>query len=284
MLHKNDVDNFLQMLLERAGYDFRGYSFASIERRLQNTLIRFGLANLFELEHALADGKLPLAEFLSSFTVTASEMFRDPSFFRTLREKVFPILKTFPSIRIWHAGCSSGEEVYSLSILLKEAGLLERCQIYATDINPSSIDKTRKGVYPIEMVRSATRRYVDSGGRDEFSKYYIAEYGLAKFDSDLVANLSIFDHNLVTDGVFAEMQMILCRNVLIYFDRDLQNRVLSLFERSLCYKGFLSLGLKESVRFVNVSNKFDDFSEPERIYRCNSYSKYSAFTEPDNVP
>jgi chemotaxis protein methyltransferase CheR len=176
-------------------------------------------------------------------------------------------LHTYPSVKVWVAGCSTGEEVFSLAILLREEGLLSRTQIYATDINPASLEKARQGIFPIEAVRGYTANYQRAGGRSSFSDYYTAAYEAARFDPSLCADVIFADHSLATDSVFAETQLVSCRNVLIYFNRELQDRALGLFHESLCHRGFLGLGAKESIDFSSYSQRFDAHSQPERIYR-----------------
>ena len=204
---------------------------------------------------------------LEYLTVQVSEMFRDPSYFRALRETVVPVLRTYPSLKIWVAGCSTGEEVYSLAILLREEGLLERTLIYATDINANALQKAEAGVYAIERVPSFTENHARSGGRGSLSEHYTAAYGRVVFDKSLRRHIVFSDHSLATDSVFAEVHLVSCRNVLIYFDRALQDRALGLFHEALCRKGFLGLGSKESLRFSSHAQTFDELVAPERIYQ-----------------
>jgi chemotaxis protein methyltransferase CheR len=194
-------------------------------------------------------------------------MFRDPEFYTELREKVFPALATYPIIKIWHAGCATGEEVYSMAIMLKEAGLLERAKIYATDLNPLNIEKAKKGITSLQHVKSYTHNYIRSGGKTDFSDYYSAQYGAAIISSELRKNILFSQHNLVTDQVFNEFQLICCRNVLIYFNKDLQNRVISLFYDSLSPMGYLAIGTKESLLFTEVRDRFEVISAENKIFR-----------------
>jgi chemotaxis protein methyltransferase CheR len=213
-----------------------------------------------------------LPGLLNYLTVQVSEMFRDPSYFRALREKVVPHLKTYPSLKLWVAGCSNGEELYSLAILLREEGLDRRAMIYATDINPDALQAAEAGVYPLDQIRKFTENHQKSGARSSLSDYYTADYGRAVFDKRLRERVVFSDHSLVTDAVFAEMHLISCRNVLIYFDRELQDRAIGLFHESLARKGFLGLGSKESLRFSGHAAGFSDFVREEKIYQRRDLS------------
>ncbi|MDB5877868.1 MAG: protein-glutamate O-methyltransferase CheR, partial [Variovorax sp.] len=207
------------------------------------------------------------AQLLQFLTIPVSEMFRDPAYFLALRQQVVPVLHTYPSVKIWVAGCSTGEEAWSMAIMLREEGLLKRTQIYATDINPASIEKARQGIFPLEAVKGYTANYQRAGGSSAFSDYYTAAYGAAKFDPSLCADVIFADHSLATDSVFAETQLVSCRNVLIYFNRNLQDRALGLFHESLCHRGFLGLGSKESIDFSAYAMRFDTLAKAERIFR-----------------
>jgi chemotaxis protein methyltransferase CheR len=207
------------------------------------------------------------SQLLQYLTIPVSEMFRDPAYFLMLRRQVVPMLQTYPTVKVWVAGCSTGEEVYSLAILLQEEGLLKRTQIYATDINPASLEKARQGIFPLESIRGYTANYQRAGGTNAFSDYYTAAYDAARFDPALCADVIFADHSLATDSVFAETQLVSCRNVLIYFNRQLQDRALGLFHESLCHRGFLGLGAKESIDFSSFAERFDVVSRAERIYR-----------------
>jgi chemotaxis protein methyltransferase CheR len=195
-------------------------------------------------------------------------MFRDPWFFMTLRKKVIPFLRTFPFINVWQAGCATGEEVYSLAILLKEEGLYDRTRIYATDFNDAALERAKTRIYPLDRIKEYSVNYQKAGGQKSLANYYRARYQSIILDAALLDNITFANHNLATDGVFAEMHLILCRNVLIYFDRNLQNRVLSIFRDSLCYNGFLCLGSKETLQFSAVQPDFVEFATKERIYQC----------------
>lgn len=271
-MNKEEIESIeIRLLLEaiylRFGYDFRDYSEASMRRRLTKAVKDFGCTSFAEMQNRLLHDEQFFEGFLPSLTVTTSEMFRDPAFYKVLRESVFPVLKTYPSIRIWHAGCSTGEEVYSMAIALTEAGLYDRTTIYATDINKVAMKQAKSGVYDASRIKEFTQNYQKAGGGLPFSDYYTAGYGSVKFDSSLGRNLVFAEHNLATDEIFSDFHLIVCRNVLIYFDRPLQNRVLNLFANSLCHRGFLCLGSKESLRFVSAGEFYDDFNEKHRIFR-----------------
>jgi chemotaxis protein methyltransferase CheR len=248
-------------------YDFRGYAAASLKRRLRTALVNFECRTLSQLQDRLINEPGFFGALLNYLTVPVSEMFRDPGYFRAIREQVVPLLRTYPSIKVWVAGCSTGEEVYSLAILLREEGLLERTLIYATDINPQSLEKAEAGVYGVERIAAFTDSHQRSGARSSLSDYYVAGYGHAVFDKSLRRRIVFSDHSLATDSVFAEIQLVSCRNVLIYFNRDLQDRALRLFREALCRKGFLGIGSKESLRFSSESGAFDDFVRAERIFQ-----------------
>jgi chemotaxis protein methyltransferase CheR len=212
-------------------------------------------------------------ELLFDFSVTVTEMFRDPDFFLAVRQKVIPYLKTHPFIKIWHAGCATGEEVYSMAILLQEEGLYDRCTIFATDFNDSSIKIAKDGIYRLDGVQKFTKNYQAAGGKNSFSDYYLADYDSVIMDQSLKKNVTFANHNLVSDHVFSEMHLILCRNVMIYFDKTLQNRVFKLFSDSLSHKGFLCLGNRESLRFSDVFTHFKAIDEQQRIYSKNEITK-----------
>jgi chemotaxis protein methyltransferase CheR len=248
-------------------YDFRGYAAASLKRRLRTALLRFECQTLSQLQDRLINEPGFFGSLLNFLTVPISEMFRDPGYFRAIREQVVPLLRTYPSIKVWVAGCSTGEEVYSLAILLREEGLLERSLIYATDINPQTLEKAQAGVYDVDRIAAFTDSHQRSGGRSSLSDYYVAAYGRAVFDKSLRRRVVFSDHSLATDSVFAEVQFVSCRNVLIYFNRELQDRALRLFREALCRKGFLGIGSKESIRFSSEASVFDDFVREERIFQ-----------------
>ncbi|MDB5960519.1 MAG: chemotaxis protein CheR [Massilia sp.] len=248
-------------------YDFRDYTGASQKRRVLHALHEMDCPTISALQAKVMHEPAAFSQLLQYLTIPVTEMFRDPSFYLSLREQVIPFLKTYPSLKIWVAGCSTGQEVYSMAILLREEGLLERAIIYATDINPQSLETARRGVFPLEHMQLYTENYQAAGGKTAFSDYYTAAYGGARFDQSLVENVTFADHSLSTDSVFSETHLISCRNVMIYFNRKLQNRVFGLFHESLCHRGFLALGSKESIDFSEYGNRFEPLAKRERIYR-----------------
>ena len=248
-------------------YDFRGYAAASLRRRLRTAMTRFDCDTLSQLQDRVMHEPTVFPALLDHLTVQVSEMFRDPGYFRSLREQVVPVLRTYPSLKIWVAGCSAGEEAYSLAILLREEGLLPRALIYATDINPHSLQRAEAGVYPIDRIAGFTVNHRASGGGSSLSDYYTAAYGRAIFDKSLREHIVFSDHSLATDSVFAEVQLVSCRNVLIYFNRALQDRALGLFRDSLCRHGFLGIGSKESLRFSSYDSAFEALVREDRIYQ-----------------
>jgi chemotaxis protein methyltransferase CheR len=254
-------------VLRRYHYDFRGYSFASLKRRLTQARERFGCRTFSQLQDRVLHDEAALPELLSHLTVQVSELFRDPAYFRAVRDLVVPHLRTYPSLKVWVAGCSAGEDLYSLAILFHEEGLEERTLFYGTDINPETLKKTEQGVYEMGRIPLFTENHRKSGGRSSLSDYYTAAYGAAVFDKSLRRRPVFSDHSLVSDQVFAEVQLVSCRNVLIYFDRDLQDRAVGLFKDSLVRKGFLGLGAKESLRFSKHADAFTEFARDERIYQ-----------------
>ena len=254
-------------ILLKYHYDFRGYSEPSLKRRLTTAMSRFGCATLSQLQDKVLHDPSVFPPLLDYLTVQVSELFRDPSYFRALREKVIPLLRTYPSLKIWVAGCSTGEEVYSLAILLHEENLLSRTLIYATDINAHALEKAEAGVYDIDRIAGFTVNHRNAGGRSSLADFYSAAYGHAVFDKALKSHIVFSDHSLATDSVFAEVQLVSCRNVLIYFNRELQDRALGLFREALCRKGFLGLGSKESMRFSAHADDFDPVAETDRIYQ-----------------
>lgn len=262
-----EIRLLLEALYTHYHYDFRNYSMASIKRRLRQAREQLGFGNFSALQERVLHEPTMLPRLLRYLTVQVSEMFRDPGYFRAIREKVVPHLKTYPSLKVWVAGCSSGEELYSLAILFREEGLEERTIFYATDINQEALHAAEAGVYALDRVQLFTQNHRESGGKSSLSDYYQAAYGRASFDASLRRNVVFSDHSLVTDAVFAEMHLISCRNVLIYFDRDLQDRALGLFADSLARRGFLGLGAKESLRLSRHADAFDEFAREEKIYQ-----------------
>jgi chemotaxis protein methyltransferase CheR len=248
-------------------YDFRAYAPASLKRRMRAAMIRFGCPTLSQLQDKVMHDSAIFPALLDFLTVQVSEMFRDPGYFRALREQVVPLLRTYPSLKVWIAGCSAGEEAYSLAILLREEGLLAKTLIYATDINPQILQKAAAGVYDVGRIAGFTENHHKSGARSSLSDYYTAAYGRAVFDKSLKDHIVFSDHSLATDSVFAEVQLVSCRNVLIYFNRTLQDRALGLFNDALCRNGFLGIGSKESLRFSSRADSFVDFAREEKIFR-----------------
>jgi chemotaxis protein methyltransferase CheR len=267
----SDIDIELRMLVEavylKYNYDFRDYTGASQKRRVLAAMRAMDCDTVSSLQARVMHDPAAFAQLLQFLTIPVTEMFRDPEYYLAIRRQVVPFLQTYPSLKIWVAGCSTGEEVYSLAILLKEEGLLERTLLYATDINPESLEAARRGVMPLERMRQYTENYQKAGGKRAFSDYYTAAYGGALFERSLVENVTFADHSLATDSVFAETHFISCRNVMIYFNRRLQNRVLGLFHESLCHRGFLGLGSKESIDFSSYAQRFEPLVRKERLFR-----------------
>jgi chemotaxis protein methyltransferase CheR len=267
----NFVDIELGLLIDaiyqRYHYDFRGYALASLKRRLALATARFGCSTLSQLQDRVLHEPAMFTQLLGYLTVPVSEMFRDPEFFRSVRRNVVPFLRTYPSLKVWIAGCSTGEEVYSVAILLREENLLRRTLIYATDINGQSLQTASTGVYDAARIPGFTDSHRKSGAPNSLSEYYTAAYGRAVFDKSLRDHIVFADHSLATDSVFAEVQLVLCRNVLIYFNRELQDRAVGLFRDALCRKGFLCIGSKESMRFSAHASDFEDVDAEHRIFR-----------------
>jgi len=262
-----ETNLFLEALFLRHGYDFRNYSQASIRRRVRKLMDTCGAASVGDMIPRILRDEAFLPLVVETLSVNVSEMFRDPEFFAVLRREVIPYLKTFPFIKIWHAGCGSGEEVYSLAILLREEGFYDRTTIFATDLNPVVLEQAKSGIYPLDAVKGYTANYQQAHGKTAFSDYYLARYDSAIMDSSLRENVTFAPHNLATDGVFGEMHLILCRNVLIYFDRALQNRVLRLFDESLVHGGILALGSKESLKGSEESASYLPVNAKWRIHK-----------------
>ena len=260
----------LRLLIEaiyvRYHYDFRRYAMVSLKRRLNNALVRFAIPTLSELQGRLIREPALFAQLLDYLTVQVSEFFRDPGYFQALRTEVLPLLQTRPSFKVWVAGCSHGEEAYSMAILLDEAGLLPRAMIYATDINAGALERARAGVYPLDRMAGFTENHQHSGATRSLSDYYTAAYGNAVMDRRLRDAIVFADHSLATDSVFAEVHFVSCRNVLIYFDRTLQDRAVGLFRDALAPGGFLGIGSRESLRFSVHAQAFREVSRPARLY------------------
>ncbi|MBF0144947.1 MAG: protein-glutamate O-methyltransferase CheR [Magnetococcales bacterium] len=266
-IEKIEVELLLEALRRRFGYDFGHYAPDFLHRRVLDCLSQCRLTHISDIIPRVLHDRLFLEQLISKLTVTTTALFRDPAAYAALIKQVFPMLETYPFFNIWHAGCSTGEEVYSLAILLEEAGLYDRCRIYATDINNAALERAREGVYPSGHLEDFGNNYLQAGGRYQLCNWFHARYDLARFDPQLTRNVLFSNHNLATDGVFAETHLILCRNVLIYFDHTLQNRVLELFHESLDHGGFLILGAQETLRFSSVHDRFLPVNEKERLWR-----------------
>ena len=262
-----EIELLLEGIYRHYGYDFRSYAFSSLRRRLQKRLAAEGLATFSQLQDRVLHDPEAMDALVHDMSVSVTGMFRDPTFFRALREKVVPILRTYPFVRVWNAGCATGEEVYAMAILLEEEGLYERARIYATDLNADAIEKAKRGIFQLSRMREYTANYQQAGGLRAFSEYYTASYDAALFDPRLRRNVLFAQHNLATDTSFSEFNVILCRNVLIYFERDLKERALKLFSDSLTPFGILCLGRRESLRFLAGEVDYEEFDARERIYR-----------------
>jgi chemotaxis protein methyltransferase CheR len=258
----------LEAIYQRFHYDFRSYSPASVRRRITAALSALSCETVSQLqEKLLHEPEETFPRLLQYLTVQVSDMFRDPPFFKVFRDQIVPELATYPSPRIWVAGSSTGEEVHSLAIILEEEGLLSRSILYATDINPDALAKAKDGVFAIDRIPVFTKNHQESGGKEPFSTYYTAKYDRAAFDRKLRERVVFSDHSLATDSVFAEVQVVTCRNVLIYFDRSLQDRALGLFAGALCRRGFLGLGSMESIQFSSQASSFEPFASETKWYR-----------------
>jgi chemotaxis protein methyltransferase CheR len=270
----SDVDflDIVNIVKLQYGYDFTGYIQASLKRRMLRFMSRANILTVFDLKHLLVNDSDLFTRMVQYITVNVTEMFRDPRFYRTLREEVLPKLAAYPNIKIWHAGCSTGEEVFSMAILLQEAGLLSRTKLYASDLNPMNLERAATGILPLDNMKDYTYNYIQSGGLADFSNYYTARYDNVLIKKELRKHINFFQHNLVTDTVFNEFQLICCRNVFIYFNRDLQNHVLQLFYDSLSPRGYLAMGIKESMRFADIHTQFETVHGQEKIYRRKSSS------------
>jgi chemotaxis protein methyltransferase CheR len=269
-IHDNEVEQLLTELSRTYGYDFTSYAQASLKRRISRLLVIDRIPSFAELLYKVKHDPNYLSHLVEELTVNVTEMFRDPHMWKVLKEAVFPKLDSYPFVRIWHAGCSTGEEVYSMAIFLEEAGLLQKSLIYATDLNPSVLNNIRKGIFPIAQMKQYSENYLMAGGTKDFSSYYTAQYQWAIFDERLKKKMIVATHNLVSDRSFNEFQLILCRNVLIYFDKPLQDHVLSLFDESLESLGYLILGSKENIRFSPIVSRYKQIVSKEKIWRKNS--------------
>lgn len=262
-----EIDLLVEGIYRQYGFDFRNYAPASLRRRIARRVAAERVGTVSALQERILHDPAVMERLLLDLSVNVTAMFRDPGFFVVFREQVVPLLRTYPFVRIWNAGCSTGEETYSLAILLKEEGIYDKARIYATDFNQTAIEQARAGVFPLERMRDYTANYIRAGGTRSFSEYYVAGYDGAQFQSSLLENVVFAQHNLVSDRSFNEFQAIVCRNVMIYFDRDLQERVHALFYDSLVTLGVLGLGRRESARFTSFGERYDPIDADERIYR-----------------
>lgn len=262
-----EVELLLEAVYQRYGYDFRSYARASIDRRVRQFMSGKNVRLISELIPRVLYDEALFSELAQYFSIAVTEMFRDPFVYCALREKVVPLLKTYPFVKVWHAGCATGEEVYSLAILLKEEGLFDRVTIFGTDFNDRALEQARQGIYPAERIKDFTRNYQEAGGKGSFSEYYHARYESAALDASLKERITFANHNLASDAAFGEMHLVFCRNVLIYFNPELQNRALRLFDESLVRGGFLCLGTKEDIQFTEVAGGYDAVDSAARIYR-----------------
>jgi chemotaxis protein methyltransferase CheR len=266
-LERIEVQVLLEAIYQHYGFDFRGYALGSLKRRLWRRAYAEKVETMSALQDRVLHDPAVMERLLLDLSINVTSMFRDPTFFQALREKVVPLLRTYPFIRIWNAGCSTGEETFSLAILLREEGLYERARIYATDINDSVLAQARAGVFPLEKMRDYTENYIRAGGKESFSTYYTADGGSARFKSDLLDQVVFAQHNLVSDAPFNEFNLIVCRNVMIYFGKKLQDRVHELFYESLDPFGVLALGHKESIKFSTYGDRYEPLDAPEKLYR-----------------
>jgi chemotaxis protein methyltransferase CheR len=266
MFDEQHLQQFINEIFDSYGYDFGGYSHASFKRRLERIYQLDRFDNFQEFLYKVKNDQDYLTYVIEEITVNVTEMFRDPSFYKVLREEILPSLRSKPFIRIWHAGCSTGEEVYSMAVMLSEEGLLGKAIIYATDINQMVLESAKKGVFPLRLMKEYGENYRTAGGKRDFSEYYTANYGLAKFDESLSQKMVFSQHNLVSDRSFNEFDLILCRNVMIYFDKELQDRALGLFDDSLAKLGYLALGTKETLKFTTVQKSYEQLRK-EKIWK-----------------
>jgi chemotaxis protein methyltransferase CheR len=262
-----EIELLLEGMYRHYGFDFRNYAPASIKRRIHESMRNEGVLSVSGFQEKVLHDPACLERLLYRLSVNVTSMFRDPTFFQTFRTKVVPLLRTYPFVRIWHAGCSTGEEVYSMAILLQEEDLYQRCRIYATDMSKEVLRKAREGIFPLASMQEYTANYMKAGGKRFFSDYYTAHYDSVIFSSSLKTNLIFSEHNLVTDGSFNEFHVVLCRNVMIYFNKTLQERVHNLIYESLSVLGVFGLGNKESLRFTPRETFYEELDQRDRLYR-----------------
>src|SRR5829696_2159610 len=266
-LERVEIELLLEGIYRHYGFDFRSYAYASLRRRVWKRIEALGVGTVSALQERVLHDPEVMNQLLLDLSINVTAMYRDPGFYLALRRQVVPLLRTYPFIRVWHAGCSTGEEVYSMAILLEEEGLYDRARIYATDINEVVVHRARAGIFPLDRMQEYTENYIRAGGTRSFSEYYVAKYDGALFAPSLLRNVVFSQHNLVTDRSFAEFNIILCRNVLIYFDKALQERVHGLFYGSLAKFGVLVLGSKETLRFWPYEECYEQINGPEKIFR-----------------
>jgi chemotaxis protein methyltransferase CheR len=266
-LERIEVQVLLEAIYQHYGFDFRGYALGSLKRRLWRRAYAERVETMSALQDRVLHDPAVMERLLLDLSINVTSMFRDPTFFKALREKVVPHLRTYPFIRIWNAGCSTGEETFSLAILLREEGLYDRARIYATDINEAVLSQARSGSFPLEKMRVYTENYIRAGGTESFSSYYTTDGDTARFNPDLIEQVVFAQHNLVSDAPFNEFNVIVCRNVMIYFGKTLQDRVHELFYESLDPFGILALGHKESIKFTKYENRYEALDAPEKLYR-----------------
>jgi chemotaxis protein methyltransferase CheR len=264
---EQQIVDLLEAMFKKTGYDFRDYSRAHIKRRIQHRLALSNFESIDEMTKRVEVDEILVKEILQDLSINVTEMFRDPDLYHVLRKEVIPFLKTYPYFKIWHAGCASGEEVYSMAILLKEEGILERARIYATDFSPKAVARAKEGIYSNNQIKLHTKNYILAGCNNDFSDYYHSKYDSVIISPELKKNIVFAEHNLVTDSVFNEMNLIVCRNVMIYFNRNLQNRVVGLFKESLADMGMLVIGNKENIRFIDNGKYFETIDDRQKIYR-----------------
>lgn len=285
-----EVNLLLEAIYQRYGYDFRSFAHASITRRVRQFLARTSLSSISAITEKILHDEALFSQLVQTFSIPVTEMFRDPFVFRAVRDQVVPLLRTWPHVKVWHAGCATGEEAYSLAIVLKEEGLLEKATIYATDFNDTSLAKAREGIYALSQIQDATKRHQQAGGKTSLAAYYHARYDAAAMDPSLKKRITFAQHNLATDTAFGEIHLIFCRNVLIYFNRGLQNRVLRLFTESLVHGGFLCLGTRETLQFTEVCGDYGIIHHKARLYKHSKLTRkacgnfHGTATSPKTAP
>ena len=262
-----EVNLLLEAMCQRYGYDFRSYARASVERRIRQFLAVSDCDSIAELIPRALHDEAFFSDLSQSFSVSTTAMFRDPFVYRAIRRNILPVLRTWPHFKVWHAGCATGEEVYSLAILLFEEGLIDRATLYATDFNDASLAKAKEGIFALDRMQAFTKGYQNAGGKKSFADYYHARYDSAVMQGSLRKRIAFANHNLAVDSGFGEMHLVMCRNVLIYFNQDLQNRALRMFADSLVHGGFLCLGTKESLAFSAVASDFEEVDSKAKIYK-----------------